>query len=71
MDYDDIKNPKLKAIIDGLKYNSSSIEQDLLQAFEEAEDEEEFIQNAKVNLNNISDEAMCIHKSLDVALNSM
>ena len=67
MDYEDITNPEIKAIIDGLKYYSTSIESDVLQALEEAENEEDFIGDAKGFLDELCNEVKELTQSLTEA----
>lgn len=69
MDYNNITNPEIKAIIDGLKYYSTSIESDVLQALEEAENEEDFIGDAKGFLGELCNEIKEVTQSLTEATN--
>lgn len=64
MDYEDIINSGIKAIIDSLKYYSMSTETYVLQALEEANNEEEFITNAKIDLDGLCDEIKDLIQSL-------
>lgn len=69
MDYNNITNPEIKAIIDGLKYYSTSIESDVLQALEEAENEEDFIGDVKGFLGELCNEIKEVTQSLTEATN--
>lgn len=67
MNYKDITNPEIKAIIDGMKYYSMSVEAYVLQALDEAENEEDFIGDAKGFLNELCNEIKEVTQSLTEA----
>lgn len=69
MNYEDITNPEIKEIIDGLKYYSMSVETYVLQALEEAENEEDFIGDAKGFLGELCNEIKEVTQSLTEATN--
>jgi len=56
MEYSDIENPKIKAVIDGLKHQAYTVMTDIQQAFDEAGNETEFIEDALANMNNLKGE---------------
>ena len=64
MNYEDITNPEIKLIVYDLKYNSSSVESDALQALHEADNEEEFITNVKDALEGLCNEAKELTQAL-------
>ena len=67
MNYKDITNPEIKAIIDGMKYYSMSVETYVLQALDEAENEEDFIGDAKGFLDELCNEVTEVTQSLTEA----
>lgn len=56
MEYSQIQNPKIKAIIDNLKHQSYSVRTDVHQAFDLAGNEAEFIEDAIIDLDNLQGE---------------
>lgn len=64
MQYSQIQNPKIKAIIDNLKHQSYTIMTDILQALEEAGNESEFIEDAQANMDNLHTEVSEINNQL-------
>lgn len=71
MNYDDLTNPKLKAIIDGLKYNSMSIDTYISQALAETEYEKDFIGDAKGFLDELCNEIKELKQALTEADNEI
>lgn len=69
--YENITNPKIKDIIDSLKYYSMSTETYVLQALEEANNEEEFITNAQSEMDSLCDETKDLNQSLTEADNEI
>jgi hypothetical protein len=67
MMYSEILNPKLKAVIDGLKYNTYSVMVDIQQALYEAGNESEFIEDAIASMNNLRDEIEGLTRELRLA----
>lgn len=67
MNYEDITNPEIKEIIDGLKYYSMSVQTYVLQALDEAENEEDFIGDAKGFLEELCNEIKEVNQSLTEA----
>lgn len=67
MNYKDIENPKIKAVIDGLKYQSYSVMIDVQQAFDEAGNETEFIEDAMANMENMLNEILEIKDQIQKA----
>ena len=64
MQYSDIENPKIKAIIDNLKHQSHTVMTDILQALEEASNESEFIEDAMANMDNLHTEVLEINNQI-------
>lgn len=64
MNYNDLTNPKLKELIDGLKYNSTTIVTDMYQAINEADTDAEFIRIAQSFLDNLNEEVQGIRNDL-------
>lgn len=56
MNYSDIKNPKIKTIIDNLKHQSHTVMCDLQDALESATNEENFIELAIAEMDNLHTE---------------
>jgi archaellum component FlaC len=67
MDYSDIQNPKIKEIVDSLKHYSSTIENDVKQALDEAQNEDEFIEGAKSFLEGLHEEVESLFHELTQA----
>ena len=67
MNYKDIENPKIKAVLDGLKYQSYSVMIDVQQAFDEAGNETEFIEDAMANMENMLNEILEIKDQIKKA----
>ncbi len=69
MHYNDIKNknPKIKAILNALKHYSATIQADVQQAFDEAENESQFIEYAQHALTQISSELAALEYELKIA----
>lgn len=64
MQYSDIENPKIKAIIDNLKHQLHTVMTDILQALEEASNESEFIEDAMANMDNLHTEVLEINNQI-------
>ncbi|MBC2746209.1 MAG: hypothetical protein HF975_04235 [ANME-2 cluster archaeon] len=64
MNYADIRNPHIKAIIDNLKHQSYSVMSDVQQALDEASNESEFIEDAMINLENLQIEINEIYNQI-------
>ena len=64
MEYSDIGNPQIKAIIDNLKHQSHTVMTDIQQALEEAETEAEFIEDAMANMDNLHNEILEINNQI-------
>ena len=67
MEYENITNPKIKEIIDGLKYNSLSVENDVNMALDVADNEDDFIFDAKSNLDTLLNEVKEVIQALTEA----